>query len=176
MLKLNGVKIDVTMFPDNTSQVWQVPEVAFEGKKFNIDWEFSHEGELFHLLQLVQLIKHGRVPRPIHLHMPYLPYGRQDKDLSNDATFALKPFCNLLDSLNITSITTYDAHSLVAEKWLSNFISIHPSLEIDKALQAVDATSVAFPDAGACDRYACTGELDIYGNIVRTWVINHTPL
>jgi len=106
--------------------------------------------------------------------MPYLPYGRQDKDLSNDATFALKPFCNLLDSLNLTSITTYDAHSLVAEKWLRNFISIHPSLEIDKAVQAVGATSVAFPDAGACDRYACKVELDIYGKIIGEKFSNET--
>jgi len=152
-LRLNGINIDVTMFPDNTSQVWKVPEAAFEGKSYNIVWEFSHEGELFHLLQLVQLIRYGHIPRPIKLHMPYLPYGRQDKDLSNDATFALKPFCNLLDTLNLDEITTLDAHSMIAEKWLRNFKNIHPSREISQALRKTNATAIAFPDKGACDRY-----------------------
>ncbi len=161
------------MFPDGTSQVWQVPDSAFEGvKRYNIEWTFDHEGELFHLLQLVQLIKHGHVPRPVNLHMPYLPYGRQDKDLSNDATFALKPFCNLLDTLNFDKITTLDAHSMVAEKWLRNFENIHPSMVIGKVLDVSGATAVSFPDAGACDRYATKGEFGTRGVIVGDKVRN----
>ena len=165
-LTLNGVRIDVTMFPDNTSQVWKVPESAFQGKSYNIQWDFQGEGELFHLLQLVQLIKYGHVPRPIKLHMPYLPYGRQDKDLSNDATFALKPFCNLLDTLNLDEITTLDAHSMVAEKWLRNFKNIHPDRQIRDALSRSRATAIAFPDKGACERYAGKDENSNYPVII----------
>jgi ribose-phosphate pyrophosphokinase len=161
MLKLNGVKIDVTMFPDNTSQVWQVPEAAFEGRAFNIVWDFDHEGEIMHLVQLVELIRHGRVPKPVNLHMPYLPYGRQDKEISNDATFALKSLCRILGDLYLTKITTLDAHSKKANNYLHNFENIHPSLQLAKAIELgldedddPDNNALAFPDDGACVRYA----------------------
>ena len=118
MIKVNEHIITPTIFPDNTSQVWQLDPNLLDSKSFNIVWEFENEGELFHLQQLVQLLKYGRVPCPINLHMPYLPYGRQDKDVSNDSTFALKTFCNVIDRMNFDKVSTLDAHSMVAADWV----------------------------------------------------------
>lgn len=153
MLKLNGHRIDITMFPDKTSQVWKVPEELFECKNYNIEFEFDHEGEVMHLVQLVDLIRHGHIPRPVNLHMPYLPYGRQDKDIDNNATFALKSFCRILSMLHFDNITTLDAHSMKSDEYLWRFKNIHPSKQISQALRACNATAIAFPDSGACDRY-----------------------
>lgn len=154
MIKVNGEEIVPTIFPDKTSQIWKVPIIDTTPKKFNIVWDFSHEGELFHLAQLVRLIRQARVPVPINLHMPYLPYGRQDKDVSNESTFALRVFGRMIESMGFDKITTLDAHSDMLYKMMPHkFENIHPSKEISQALREVGATAIAFPDKGACDRY-----------------------
>lgn len=154
MIKINGEELNVTIFPDNTSQVWKVPIINSTPKEFYIEWEFSHEGELFHLAQLVRLIRQARVPVPMYLHMPYLPYGRQDKEVSNESTFALRVFGRILEDMGFDKITTLDAHSDLLQKIIPlRFENIHPSRQISEALRAVCATGIAFPDKGACDRY-----------------------
>jgi len=45
MLTINGEKINVTMFPDGTSQVWKVPIIETKPTRFNIQWDFESEGE-----------------------------------------------------------------------------------------------------------------------------------
>lgn len=177
MIKVNGEELNVTIFSDNTSQVWKVPIVDTKPDKFKITWEFSHEGELFHLAQLVSLIRQARVPVPIHLHMPYLPYGRQDKHISNETTFALRVFARMLKMMNFDKITTIDAHSNVISRMVPFFANIHPSNQISKALRAVEATAIAFPDKGACDRYfgkdETIGHELIIGHKVRNQLTGH---
>lgn len=161
MIELNGIQITPTIFPDNTSQVWKVPKEAFLRKKFDIVWEFQSESEVMHLVQLMDLIRHGRVPRPINLHMPYLPYGRQDKDISlqEDTTFALSSFAKVINMLGFDKVTTLDAHSDVGKSLFYNFESFHPSEEISSAIHELmdgdgsDNVRLAFPDKGAWDRY-----------------------
>ena len=151
--KLNGIKVNVDIFPDKTSQVWKVSESSFEGKSYNIEWNFESESEVIQLVQLVDLIRHGHIPRPVNLYMPYLPYGRQDKGIDNNATFALKSFCRVLSMLRFDDITTLDAHSTKADEYLWNYKNIHPSKQISQALRMTNATAIAFPDKGASDRY-----------------------
>lgn len=178
MFKINGEKVNVTIFPDKTSQVWKLPIIETTPKQFNIEWEFENESEVFHLIQLVTLIRHVRVPVPINLHMPYLPYGRQDKEVSNETTFALKVFGDVLKSLNLDKITTLDAHSNYLEKELSNFKSIYPEDALQNAIHEsleFDGNpnfKLAFPDKGARIRYgdkftACSDKDFIIGNKVR---------
>lgn len=173
MIKLNGEVINVTKFPDGTSQVWKLPEYLFDASKFNITLDFESEAEVFQLIQLVKLLRHGRVPRPVNLHMPFLPYGRQDKEISNESTFALKVFADLINSLHLTKVTTLDAHSKVAEELFNNFENIYPDNQINQAVLAlvcfeaeVDNLRLAFPDRGACDRYRGS-EGSIIGHKVR---------
>jgi len=56
MIYLNGQPIEVTIFPDKTSQVWKIPEHFFSYKN-EITWEFESESEFIHLAQLVALLK-----------------------------------------------------------------------------------------------------------------------
>lgn len=154
MIHLNGQKITPTMFPDKTSQVWHLDEELFKSKSYDVTWEFEHEGELFQLYQLMDLLKHAQVPRNTSLYMPFLPYGRQDKEVSNNNTFALKTFCNLIDKLNFDSVETLDAHSDEASKWIRNFRNVSSIVSMacvkDKLLKT---NVIAFPDTGACNRY-----------------------
>ncbi len=94
MIKLNGKPINITMFSDNTSQVWKLPNNIIDNTKYVVvEWEFVHEGEFMQLTQLKYLLdyKHFKTD----LIMSYLPYARQDKVPDNFSTFALYPFTEL---------------------------------------------------------------------------------
>jgi len=165
MIKLNGTIIDVTIFPDKTSQVWKVPQSCFEGKSYNIKWEFENEAELFHICQLVDLIRFGHIPKKIILDMSYMPYGRQDKEVNNESTFALYTFSKIINSLKLDRITTLDAHSNAC-LMIRDMDNQYPISAISNAHEASGADCQGFPDKGASDRYLCNPE-DIIGHKVR---------
>ena len=55
MISLNGIDVEVTKFPDGTSQVWKLPNIPL--LESNIEWNFQHEGEIMYLAQLVHLLR-----------------------------------------------------------------------------------------------------------------------
>lgn len=168
MISVNGEKLNVTMFPDGTSQVWKLPVINTKPTKFNIQWDFESEGEIFHLAQLVRLIRQARVPVPITLHMPYLPYGRQDKKVANDKTFALRVFSSMIKDMSFAEISTVDAHSNLLERTLPNFKNCYPDKGIFTSYVETCANVLAFPDKGASDRYTDIGQYPaIIGNKIR---------
>jgi len=154
MLKLYGNPVNVTQFPDNTSQVWQLSkEIPLEnGWNADIKWEFEHESEFMHLAQLVDLLRSKGI-NEIRLNIDYLPYARQDKEISNDTTFALHTFAKLLNSLQLDKVTCLDVHSDIAEKLINNFKSLRPTAVVFEALNACKPDVLCFPDEGAKNRY-----------------------
>lgn len=152
MIKLNGKPVDVTMFPDKTSQVWKLPEKElYPRNAIVITWDFEHEGELMHLAQLVHLARACENNRHITLFMPYLPYARQDKKVSNDESFALATFGWMMSTLKIDNIEVLDAHSEISEVY--GFKNKRPSVPIITAVESSGANTIVLPDAGA-ERYS----------------------
>ena len=153
MIRLNGHEIKPTIFSDGTSQIWKIDESIFKERLIqeqSIVWDFENEAEFIHLAQLCDLIqaKGGYVDR---LHIPYFPYARQDKEISNSATFAKSTFIKLLKGLpNVMGISTVDIHSDA----YSREISSESSFRYVQMVQAqVHADLACFPDKGAEDRY-----------------------
>lgn len=149
--KINNEPVNITMFSDNTSQVWKLPAQLFDVMRINIEWNFQHEGELMHLAQMVELFKQNGTPK-INLYLPYLPYARQDKEVSNTSTFALSTFAKILNSLDLNLIYFKDAHSRVATMLIKNSHSIAPQL--DTVIETSKADILCFPDYGAAARYS----------------------
>jgi len=158
MIKLNGHIIEPTIFPDGTSQVWKIPEHVLKTGHdhtvyFHIEWDFQSESEIFHLHQIRDLIERvafttTQVVRT-SLDMKYLPYARQDKEVSNNSTFARSTFFNIIKNMNLDLITTLDAHSDTG----SLIEDVFPSEYIDKVFDKVNPSLVCFPDEGAKKRY-----------------------
>lgn len=152
MIKLlvNGqeVKFETTVFPDNTSQVWKVGKHLYEDDDIKIHWMFENEAEIFHVCQLAQLTQQMSGQEDSTLVAPYLPYARQDKPMSNAASFALDTFTYMLYHANICRIETYDRHSNTETNVYIE--SQHPT-EFHKAIFKHDV--VCFPDKGAALRY-----------------------
>lgn len=85
MIYLNDLPLEVTTFPDGTSQVWKITDFILKNKSVNVTWEFTSEAEFMHLAQLKDLLDYYSVKA--RLHITYLPYARQDKPISNTTTF-----------------------------------------------------------------------------------------
>lgn len=153
MISVNGIEITPTIFPDGTSQVWKIDENIFKDRTAFIRWDFENESEIFHLMQLVDLLRTGREAR-INLNMPYLPYGRQDKRISNNTTFALTTFARILDSLNLSNIITTDMHSEELKYLVNCEVRDEPAFKYyTDAFEKCGADIMAYPDDGAFKRY-----------------------
>ena len=128
MITLNEHLITPTMFPDKTSQVWKINQ----SESANVIFDFEFEAEIIHLLQLVQLLNKQSVP--VNLHMPYLPYARQDKEICNEFTFALHTFAAMLNVVEFNSITAIDVHSDEATRLIKGLVSLSARPFIRNAL------------------------------------------
>lgn len=149
MIRLNNYIITPTIFPDKTSQVWKLPDNLIEDYN-TIIWDFENEAELIHVAQLTDLM----VGKHVFLDIPYFPYARQDKHVSNYGTFALRTFCKLLDTLNVNYIKTFDLHSNVAKQILETPLIIESAKQrILQTIRTVNPEVIVFPDYGAQTRY-----------------------
>jgi ribose-phosphate pyrophosphokinase len=145
MITVNGHELKPTIFPDGTSQVWHLPDELFWCSVIHVDWRFGGEREIIDLLSLRALLPKQKMT----LHVPYLPFARQDKPVSNDATFNLHVLAELLNMLVFV-----DVHNPVVTKTLiDNLRNISVSPIHANLIRDVNPDCVVFADAGAEARY-----------------------
>jgi len=152
MITVNGNPIHVTMFPDKTSQVWKLDKELFKAKEFVIEWIFEHEGEIMHLNQLQMLLFKFSLEKII-LKLKYLPYGRQDKKIANDTTFALHSFASMLNNMYFNKVIIQDPHSQMALDLIERSEAEYPMQQIENAMHETECDLVCFPDKGAVIKY-----------------------
>ncbi len=149
MIKLNGKEINVTMFPDRTSQVWQISNLNTNDQPNVIVWDYESEAELFHVVQLESLVQKMAVDNiPSILVVPYLPFARQDKEVSNETSFALKIFADIINAAGFDEVVAYDVHSNEAKKLINRFCNIIPDFSFAKNYDLV-----VFGDESAKRKY-----------------------
>ena len=158
MILINGENVNVTTFPDKTTQVWKLSDTILHYLKHDVNptvtWHFDGEEEVFQILQLFDLIN-TVVPehREITLYVPFMPYARQDKNVDNNLTFALRTFLKVI-SLTYAKLVVFDVHSQDLLKELyPNFENIEPVKEIADAIFDSKSNTLCFPDKGAKTRY-----------------------
>lgn len=149
MIKLNGEQVTPTIFPDGTSQVWKLDIKLIHDIHNTITWEFQSESEFIHVAQLKDLIDRFSNYSPVTLNVPYMPYGRQDKLISNNSTFALQTFATLVNSLNFDTVKALDAHSDLSEYIIKSFINVKPTNYIKNTILECLPDEVILPDNGA---------------------------
>lgn len=167
MIYLNGSPINTTLFSDNTSQVWKLSENLLKTTNYaHITWEFQSEGEFLQLAQLKTLLDSYEFTATLKLK--YLPYGRQDKEVSNDATFALVTFSKLLNSLNFEKVLIIDPHSSRALELIDHSEPIFPVDRVKQLMEMTKSDLLCYPDDGAVKKYAPIFVINfVYGKKVR---------
>jgi ribose-phosphate pyrophosphokinase len=170
MFLVNDIKITPTIFPDKTSQIWNLPEELLMYPDFHVRWEFEHEGEISHLSQLAQLLDKIVDDRGglISLYIKYLPYGRQDKEVSNKTTFALHSFAKMINGMAFNYIEICDPHSKEALNLIDRSSACYPTQIVEKVTVETKSNIFCYPDKGAVEKYTkIYGAMFIYGEKVR---------
>lgn len=140
-------KLVPTVFPDGCSQVWKVQD--FNSKGISIKWNFESESEIIQLLQFSSLIRSNEEGYIKNLYIPYFPYARQDKSISNSSTFGRTTFLSLLYSMDFNECKTYDIHS---NHYGTRIQNIRPDHFL-KVIAISKPDVLLFPDESAMKRY-----------------------
>lgn len=160
MIILNSVEIVPTRFPDNTQQVWKLPDHAFVDDTNFIEWRFESEVELMTLAQIRSLI--GREAELV-LTIPYLPYARQDKAISNESCFGLTTFMQfLMDNVSPDKIVVFDPHSTEILQTFCNLYNVELEIylpDLKKISRGYEC--IIFPDEGASKRYKTPKDIQV---------------
>jgi len=164
VIKVKGYEVKPTIFPDKTSQVWKLPDNILLGYETDVYWDFENENEIIHFAQLVNILRSRGLK--VAVHISYLPYARQDKEVNNQQTFALRTFANILNSLNLSKVYCLDVHSSIAKDIIDNLIDISPAFYIAKAAEGTKADLFCYPDNGAAKRYS-----NLFPNIPIEYVV-----
>ena len=152
MIKLNDNVIEQGRFPDGTLAL-NVHSSFMEDMMFEqvITWLYDGDDEMFTIMSLVDMLKRNGHNRYI-LHMPYLPNARMDRIKSNNENFALKVFCNWLNSLGFAKVYVENVHSNVSNALVDNIVDMLPEYDIN-FISRYNYDVIFFPDEGACKRY-----------------------
>ena len=153
MIKLNDNVIEQGRFPDGTLAL-NVHSSLMDDMMFEqvITWLYDGDDEMFTIMSLVDMLKRNGHSRYI-LHMPYLPNARMDRIKSNNENFALKVFCNWLNSLGFAKVYVENVHSNVSNALVDNMIVMLPEHDVKLIANLYDFDVIFFPDEGACKRY-----------------------
>lgn len=153
MIYVNGEAVNTTRFPDNTSQVWKLPINKYKSH-VSVVWTYSHEAEVLELAQLKAILNQNNLTAD--LDITFLPYARQDKEISNDTTFGLTIFAEFLNRMRFDAVAIQDPHSQVALDLIDRSYAYYPHKEVEKVFMDTKSDFVCYPDEGASKKY---GEL-----------------
>ena len=157
MIRVEDIEIYPDRFPDRTLLLKISNEIIYECEGTDdivIDWFYENDAELFTLICVKRYIDEHFYEVDIHLHMPYIPHARMDRVKNDEDVFTLKYFCEVINSLNFTTVWVRDAHSNVSLALLNNVKEEPVSNYIVEAIMKSDAEVLFFPDEGAMKRYS----------------------
>ncbi len=153
MISVNGVSIDFTSFPDNTTSFRYNP-CCFE---YNILWRYDDDRECILLWYLVNHIRENSEVAPeIVLTMPYIPNARMDRVKAKDEVFTLKWFSDFINLMYFDKIVVHDPHSNVSTALINHVVSVGAENETAQVLETLEDKNVilCYPDEGAAKRYS----------------------
>lgn len=123
-LHINGIesRLDWTSFSDGAKSVKLLGQPPYNADSAFITClaDGSIHDTLFHIAQLLSVVR-GMNPRiKTTLFMPYVPYARADRVFVDRSDFGLQVYANVLNKLNFDKVIVVDPHSDVAPALINN--------------------------------------------------------
>lgn len=166
MIKLNGEEVKYGKFSggevyfkiENSKDIES--KIIYQiGIPNTITADITNSDEVFVLMNLKNMLDNviartsSIIDSRVILHMNYLPYARHDRPMHLFDSHALKVFCNLINSLNFTSVVIHDCHSDVGIGLLNNCVNVSQDILLshltDNILNINDIDYIIAPDNGA---------------------------
>ncbi|MFD2916488.1 ribose-phosphate diphosphokinase [Psychroserpens luteus] len=86
----------------------------------------------------------------IHLFLPYMPAARQDRVMIPGESLTVKVYADLINGLDLESVTVFDPHSEVTPALLNNCKVISNHIFIEHVIQDINFEVILIsPDGGA---------------------------
>ncbi|MDG5490258.1 ribose-phosphate diphosphokinase [Psychroserpens sp. SPM9] len=86
----------------------------------------------------------------IHLLLPYMPAARQDRVMIPGESLSVKVYADMINGLNLESVTIFDPHSEVAPALLNNCKVISNYKFIEQVIKDINSEVILIsPDGGA---------------------------
>lgn len=174
MIYLNGVKIEVSDFPNNESNIADAVVNANINAENAIRMKYEGDKDLIHLMMVKRHLDERGVGDFVHLYLPYVPYSRMDRS-KNGSIFTLKYIAEFINSLNFRSVTVFEAHSDVTPALINKCKHVLVNYDLLKTVEdqiGFDKENdyLFFPDAGAQKRYSdLVGYKTLVGAKKRDW-------
>ena len=155
-LKIRGLSVDLKWwsFPGGERNVKIANQLFISTTDAaEITCNFKGSDDLIDLLLLVNAVR-NIISNELHLVIPYFPFARQDRVMTEGEPFALQVAAQLINSCNFKTVEVWDPHSdVLAGMFAPGVLQIVPQWEIWNVQVRISASlmrsALVSPDAGA---------------------------
>lgn len=148
------VELKVLKFPGGELHVAVQTDVAADALELNA--HVPNADAAMTLLMTTDALRRAYPGTPIDLHLPYVPYARQDRVANPGESLSAKVFCELVNAQHYRRVVVQDPHSDVTPALLDRVVIDDPLPALRRVLERIrtESANVALvaPDAGARKR------------------------
>lgn len=149
MITLNTTEVSTFTFPGGEVSV-SLENIQIG--EYTVVWAFlDTSAEVMKLLMTFDALRRINPTVKVELHLPYLPYARQDRVCNTGEALSLKVMADLINGLRADTVTLYDPHSDVAGALIQNVKLIPQDILLQELVPFIREKNAAViaPDAGA---------------------------
>lgn len=145
------IPYDKFKFPSGELQIVLQKDLIYRNNPTSVTvyFEYQNNEEILELLLLCDTLKRFTGKSIDLLHMPYVPFSRQDRQNCPEECFSLAVFANLINSIGADSVLISDPHSDVTPALIERckIIPQHKIMALN--LQDEEGFWLISPDSGA---------------------------
>ena len=115
MITVHGFESKFWTFPGGERSVKLTPTERTPGMPFGMRMDFKNSDDLIDMILATNALRHMYGPDvAIELTVPYFPFSRQDRVMTDGESFGLQAAVDMIKMCNFNRVTTWDIHSDVA--------------------------------------------------------------
>lgn len=160
--KKNEIAFEHFVFPGGEPHIKITSDLS-SVKELTISHRIRSFNDMGLLLLAVNAVKNQGVSN-IHLLLPYFPAARQDRLMTKGEPLSVKVYTELINHLNLDSVTIFDPHSEVAPALLDRCIIVNNFNFIRSVTETLSSDLLLIsPDGGALKKiYKLAAHLQHY--------------
>ncbi len=150
----NAVEVKAVKFPGGEMHV--TVQTGVQADELEVRAHVRNADTVMSLLMATDALRRAYPGTPIDLHLPYVPYARQDRVANPGESLSIKVFCDLINAQGYRRVVIEDPHSDVTPALLDR-VEIDdplPTLRriVERLLGSHSSVALVAPDAGARKR------------------------
>ncbi|MBN3806780.1 ribose-phosphate pyrophosphokinase [Paraburkholderia sp. Ac-20336] len=150
----NPVGLKVLKFPGGEMHV--TVQTGVPAGQLELNAHLPDAAAVMTLLMTTDALRRAYPDTPLDLHLPYVPYARQDRVANPGESLSAKVFCDLINAQHYRRVVIQDPHSDVTAALLDRVVIDDPlpalRRVVEQVLRSRSSLALVAPDAGARKR------------------------